>query len=61
MMEIGAIHLNQSPFSSDVKLVQKDGSIRFYTECRTLNQRTLKVVQAILRVDDTLHLLAESK
>ena len=50
------------PFSSNVVIDRKkDGSIRFYIDYRKLNSRTRNDVQAIPRIDDTLHLLAGAK
>ena len=62
MLEIGAIKDSNSPFSSNVVIARKkDGTIRFCIDFRKLNQRTTKDAYAILRIDDTLHLLAGAK
>ena len=62
MLQVGAIRVSSSPFSSNVVLVRKkDGTIRFCKDYRKLNQSTKKDANAIPRIDDSLHLLAGAK
>ena len=62
MLEIGVIRDSSSPFSSNVVIVRKNnGSIRFCIDYRKLNQRMAPDAYAILRIDDTLHLLGGAK
>ena len=62
MLQVGAIRESSSPFSSNVLLVgEKDGTIRFCTDYRKLNERTKKDAYAILRIDDSLHQFAGAK
>ncbi|MCG8049379.1 MAG: RNase H-like domain-containing protein, partial [Candidatus Thiodiazotropha endolucinida] len=62
MLEAGAIRPSQSPFSSNVVVVRKkDGTIRLCIDFRKLNLRTIKDAYAIPRIEDSLHLLVDSK
>ena len=62
MLNAGVIMNSESPFSSNVVIVQKkDGTIRFCVDYRRLNNRTIKDAYAIPRIEDMLHLLAGSK
>ena len=62
MLAAEAIRPSQSPFSSNVVIVQKkDGTIRCCIDFRKLNQRTINDAYAIPRIEDSLHLLAGSK
>ena len=48
MMDAGAIRDSESPYSSNVVIVQKkDGSIRFCVDFRKLNDHTIKEAYAI--------------
>ena len=62
MLDKGAIRDSKSPFSSNVVIVlKKDGMIRFCSDYRKLNKRTIKDAHAIPRRDDTFYLLAGDK
>lgn len=62
MLQVGAIRVSSSPFSSNVVLVRKkDGTIRFCIDYKKLNQSTKKDAYAIPHIDDSLHLLAGAK
>ena len=62
MLEMDAFRRSNSPFSSNVVIVQKkDGTIRFCIDYRKLYQCTRKDAYATPRIDDTLHLLAGAK
>ena len=62
MLEIRAIRESTGPFISNVVIVRKkDGTIRFCTDYRKLNQRTTNDAYPIPRIDDTLHALARSR
>ena len=51
MMDAGAIRVSESPYSSNVVIVQKkDGSIRFCVDFRKLNDHTIKEAYAIPRI-----------
>ena len=62
MIDCGAIRPSSSPFSSNVVIVRnKDGTIRLCIDFRKLNKRTIRDAYAILKIENTLHLLAGSK
>ena len=62
MLKAGTIRPSHSPYSSHIVIVmKKNGTIRFCVDFRTLNSKTTKDAYAISRVEDSLHLLAESK
>ena len=55
MLEIGAIQKSQSPWASTVVLVRKkDGALRFCIDLRKLNARTIKDVQTLPRIEESL-------
>ena len=55
MLEIGAIRKSNSPWASAVVLVRKkDGSLRFCTDLRKLNGRTMKDAYSLPRIEDLL-------
>ena len=58
MLELGAIRRSISPWASPVALVQKkDGGLRFCTDLRKLNNRTIKDAQSLPRIEDSLDCL----
>ena len=58
MLEIGAIQQSTNPWASLVVLVQKkDGSLRFCIDLRKLNNKTIKDVQSLPRIEDSLDCL----
>ena len=62
MLAAEAIRPSQSPFSSNVVIVQKKyGTIWLCIDLRKLNQHTINDAYAIPRIEDSLHRLAGSK
>ena len=62
MIETNVIRPSKSPYSLNVVIVRKkDGSIRFCVDFRKLNSKTIKDAYAILRVEDSFHILAGAK
>ena len=58
MLEIGTIRRSISPWASPIVLVQKkDGGLRFCIDLRKLNNRTIKDVQSLPRIEDSLYCL----
>ena len=61
MLDIGAIRPSDSPCCSAVVLVKKkSGELRFCIDLRKLNQRTVKDVYSLPRIDETLERLKGS-
>ena len=57
-LHAGAIRPSNSPFSSNVVLVRKkDGSLRFCTDFRKLNSRTIRDAYVLPRIDSTMDTL----
>ena len=55
MLDIGAICKSHSPWASAVILIQKkDGSLRFCSNLRKLNNQTMKDAYLLPQIDDTL-------
>ena len=58
MLDIGAIQSSTSPWASPVVLVhEKDGSLWFCIDLRKLNNQTIKDVQSLPRIEDSLDCL----
>ena len=58
MVEVGAIRKNFSPWTSTVVVVrEKDGGLRFCIDLRKLNNRTIKDVYSLPRIEETLDYL----
>ena len=58
MLEIGAIHRSTSPWASPSVLVhKKDGGLRFCIDLRKLNNKMIKDVQSLPRIEDSLDCL----
>ena len=58
MLRIGAIRKSNSPWASAVVLVRKkDGALRFCIDLRKLNERTVKDVYSLPRIEDSLDVL----
>ena len=58
MLEIGAIHRSTSPWASPMVLVhKKDGGLRFCIDLRKLNNKMIKNVQSLPRIEDSLDCL----
>ena len=58
MLDIGAIQLSTSPWASPVVLVhKKDGSLWFCIDLRKLNNQTVKDMQGLPRIEDSLDCL----
>ena len=62
IIEVGAIRKSSSPWASAVVLVRKkDGGLRLCIDLRKLNNRTIKDVYSLPRIDDTLDCLHGAK
>ena len=58
MLRMGAIRRSNSPWASAVVLVRKkDGALRFCIDLRKLNERTIKDVYSLPRIEDSLDVL----
>ena len=58
MLRMGAIRKSNSPWVSAVVLVRKkDGALRFCIDLRKLNERTVKDVYSLPRIEDSLDVL----
>ena len=61
MLKRGVIEESHSPWASPIVVVQKkDGTSRFCVDFRRVNALTIKDAQPLLRIDDTLDVLAGS-
>ncbi len=59
MLEDGVARPSTSPFAAPVTLVKKaDGTMRFITDFRKLNDATIKDKYPLLRIDDTFNIIA---
>ena len=55
MIEIGAIHRSTSPLASpNILVCKKDGGLQFCIDLRNLNNKTIKDVQSLPRIQDLL-------
>ena len=55
MIEVGAIHMSNSPWASAIVLVRKkDGSLRFCIDLHKLNAQTIKDAYSLPHIDETL-------
>jgi hypothetical protein len=61
MQRHGVIEESESPWSSPVVLVRKNGELRFCVDYRKLNDVTKKDCFPLPRIDDTLDTLAGAK
>ena len=58
MLEIGAIHRSTTPWASPIVLVcKKDGGLQFCTDLRKLNNKMIKDVQSLPRIEHSLDCL----
>ena len=58
MLEIGAIHRSTNPWASPIVLVgKKDGCLQFCIDLRKLNNKMIKDVQRLPRIEDSLDCL----
>ena len=62
MLDDGAIRKSQSPFSSNIVLVQKkDGALGFCIDFRKLNNRTIRDAYYLTRIEETIDTLSGSQ